>query len=320
MSVERIRWCGLLVAGAVLLPLFAQAQGKSLVERLGYPPEAKLLIVHADDVGMAHSINTATIEAMTRGWVSSAGLMAPCPAFAEAAALARANPSLDFGIHLTLNSEWRSWSWGPVSPLSRVRSLVDRDGFFLRSYIETLGYASAEEVETEIRAQIQRALDAGVRPTHIDSHMGILFMRPSYFDAYRKVAHEFRLPYLLPQPTYDLLRMFDPRRRVSTYGLFREIEASGDVMIDHLIMGIDAAVERRTDAYLEVIEKLKPGVTELIIHCGEDSDELRGIMGSWPYRVADKRAFLNPAVKKALDDAGVRLIGWGAIKALQYGE
>jgi hypothetical protein len=198
--------------------------------------------------------------------------------------------------------------------------LVDGDGFFWRSYVETIGYGGADEVETELRAQIQRVLDCGLRPTHVDSHMGTLFMRPGFFNAYRKVAHEFRLPYVLPQPTSDLLKIFEPRRRLSTSGLFRELEIAGDIMVDDLIMGVDAAAERRSQAYVETIRKLKPGVTELIVHCGEEGEELQEIMGSWAYRVADKRTFLDPVVQKAIDEAGVKLIGWAPIRKLQYGD
>jgi len=310
---------GLFIGLFVILTSLAHAEGKSLVERLGFPPDAKLLIVHADDVGLAHNVNTATLEAMTKGWVSSASIMAPCPWFPEAVALAEANPRLDFGVHLTLNAEWRYYRWGPVAPLAQVRGLADRHGFLWHSYLEGLGRGTAQEVETEIRAQIRRAVDFGIRPTHIDSHMGTLFMESGYFAAYRKVAHEFQLPYLLPRPTANLLEKLDPRQRVVSNGLFKEIEASDDIVIDHLITGIDASPEKRLQAYVDLMKQVKPGVTELIIHCGEDCDELRAITNSWAQRVADKRAFTDPFVKKAIDEAGVKLIGWDAIRKLQYG-
>jgi len=309
-----------LTALAVLIQTLAAAEGASLVERLGYPPETKLLIVHADDVGMCHSVNTATFEAMTKGWVSSASLMVPCPWFPEAAAFAKSNPHLDFGLHLTLNSEWRYYRWGPVTPAPVVKQLVDGEGFLHRNYIETLAYAGADEVEMEIRAQVQRALSFGIKPTHVDSHMGTLFMRPSYFEAYRKVAREFKLPYLLPPPTLNPTKMLDPRRRVSRNGTLKEAEASGDVMIDQLVMGIDVAPDKRTQTYLETIQKMRPGVTEILIHCGKDTEELRAVTSNWANRVADARAFTDPVVRKALDEAGIQLIGWSAIKKLQYGE
>jgi hypothetical protein len=298
----------------------AHAGGPSLVERLGYSPETKLLIVHADDVGMCHSVNMATFEAMTKGWVSSASIMVPCPWFPEAAAFAKSNPHLDFGLHLTLNSEWRHYRWGPIAPAPAVRELVDGEGYFHRNYVETLAYAGADKVEMEIRAQIQRALTFGIRPTHVDSHMGTLFMRPSYFEAYRKVAREFRLPYLLPPPTSNPVKMFDPRRRVSRNGTLKEVEASGDIMVDQLVMGIEVSPEKRTATYVDIIKKMRPGVTEILIHCGKDTEELRAITSGWAHRVADARAFTDPVVQRALDEAGVTLIGWSAIRKLQYGE
>jgi predicted glycoside hydrolase/deacetylase ChbG (UPF0249 family) len=297
-----------------------RAQDKTLVERLGYPREAKLLIVHADDMGMSHNVNVATLDVMKNGWVSSASIMVPCPWFPEAAAMAKENPDLDLGIHLTLNAEWRHYRWGPVASRSLVPGLLDKEGFLPRSVRGALGRATAEEVETEIRAQVQRAIDFGIQPTHIDSHMGTLFARPDFFEAYRKVAHEFKVPFLLPRPTPEMLAVYDPEGRMYSPEKLTAIETSGDIMIDHLVTDIPASAEERTEGYVELAKRLKPGVTELIIHCGGDTDELRAITGSWATRVADARAFRDPAVKKALDEAGVKLIGWAAIKNLQYGE
>ncbi|MCX8037135.1 MAG: polysaccharide deacetylase family protein [Candidatus Sumerlaeia bacterium] len=297
----------------------AKPPSGSIVERLGYPPDAKLLIVHADDFGMCHSVNVATVEAMSRGSVTSASVMAPCAWFPEAAALARENPSLDIGIHITLNSEWRRYRWGPVAPLSEVRSLVDGDGFLFNTFVKTWAHGNPAEVEREIRAQVERVLAFGIRPTHLDSHMGTVFMRQEFFDAYRKIAHEYQLPYLLPRPTGNLLKALDPRLKVSTNGTFKAIEESGDVVIDHLIMGIDAPPDKRKEAYLRLIADLKPGLTQLIIHCGTDSEELRAITNSWAQRNADRQAFTDPDIKRALDAAGVHLIGWAELKKMQYG-
>jgi len=311
---------GLLLALVVFASNLLPAEEPSLVERLGYPRNAKLLIVHADDVGMCHGVNVATVEAMTKGWVSSASIMVPCPWFPEAVELARANPKLDFGLHLTLNSKWRYYKWGPVTPRDQVRSLVDGEGFLRRSYIETLGFAAAEDVEKEIRAQVQRALEFGLHPTHLDSHMGTLFMSYDYFNAYRKVAHEFKIPYLVPEPALHWIEKFDPRRRIATAATMKEIKAAGDIVINDVVMGIEASTEKRTRAYVDVIRNLKPGVTEILMHCGNDSEELKAITHSWAHRAADARAFMDPVVKQAMDEAGVRLIGWATLKKLQYGK
>lgn len=304
------------VAGSTLT---AFGQEKSLVERLGHPPSAKLLIVHADDMGMSHNVNVATLEAMHTGWVSSASIMVPCPWLAEAAAMAKANPDLDLGVHLTLNAEWRRYRWGPVAPRAAVPGLIDKEGYLWRDVLGVLGHSNPREVETEIRAQVQRAVDLGIRPTHVDSHMGTLFANPGFFEAYRKVAHEFKVPYMMPRPTEKLLAAYDPGKQLFTEERVAAIRASGDIMIDHLVTDIDASAENRTQGYVDFIKGLPPGVSQLIIHCGGDTDELRAITNSWAKRVADARAFRDPAVKKALEETGVKLLGWAAIKKLQYG-
>jgi len=278
--LSRKFWSFILVS----LPLFASAQDQSLVERLGYPADAKLLIVHADDMGMSHNVNVATLKGMTEGWISSASIMVPCPWFPEAAAMAKEHPDLDLGIHLTLTAEWRYYRWGPVSPLSQVPGLLDKEGFLPRGVMGVASRATAEEVETEIRAQVQRALDFGIQPTHVDTHMGTLFARPDYFEAYRKVAHEFKLPYLLPRPTPELLAAVGPQGKMFTPERVAEVEKSGDIMIDWLDTGINAPPEKRTEGYVDFAKGLRPGVTELIIHCGADSDELRAITSSWAQR------------------------------------
>src|SRR5688572_20912525 len=130
------------------------AQDRTLAERLGYPKDAKLLIVHADDLGMAHSVNAATLKAFETGLVNSGSIMVPCPWLSEIAAYARANPQADLGLHLTLTSEWTHYRWSPVSPKDRVSSLLDKDGYFRLTESEAAAHADPKQVEMEITAQI----------------------------------------------------------------------------------------------------------------------------------------------------------------------
>src|SRR5215471_16373122 len=157
----------------------AQAQTKSLslAEKLGFSRDAKLLIVHADDVGMTHSVNAATIAALDTGLVNSASIMVPCPWFPEIADYAKSHPEIDFGLHLTLTSERIYYRWGPVAPKSGVPSLVDANGYFYHDWAaETVPsshpaiHVDQQDAERELRAQIDRAYAMGIRPTHLDSH------------------------------------------------------------------------------------------------------------------------------------------------------
>ena len=187
----------LAVAMLALLPVVhvrSQEPTKTIAERLGYPRDAKLLIVHADDLGMAHSVNLATIKALETGLVNSGSIMIPCPWLPEIAAYARANPQADLGLHLTLTSEWTTFRWGPVSPKDRVASLLDKDGYFYLTESDAAAHADPKQVELEITAQIERARALGIQPTHLDSHMGTLYQNKALFEVFLRVARSQKLP------------------------------------------------------------------------------------------------------------------------------
>src|SRR5687768_12006397 len=154
-----------IIAAALALAVPAQAppSSRSLAERLGYPANAKLLIVHADDLGMAHSVNAASIRGLESGLVNSASIMVPCPWFPEIAEYARKNPQADLGLHLTLTSEWTDFRWGPV--LRNVPSLLDPSGYLYKTEDVAAQNIDPREAEAEIRAQITRAREFGINPT-----------------------------------------------------------------------------------------------------------------------------------------------------------
>ena len=172
-----------------------------------FRPDERIFILHADDSGMCHSANAATIRAMSEGVVSSTSVMVPCPWFPEMAAWAREHPEMDVGVHLTLTSEWRHYRWGPVAPREQVPGLVDEEGFLWRRVEDVIAHASPQEVEIEVRAQIERALRFGIKPTHIDSHMGTLFAHPEYFEIYVRLSREYGIPAMLPRPTPQQTQM-----------------------------------------------------------------------------------------------------------------
>jgi len=186
-------WAGTLWATLPVAGLGAQP-AVTLQERLGHPRSARLLVIHADDLGMAHTVNRASFEALERGWITSASIMVPCPWFPEVARFARAHPDADLGLHLVLTSEWTTFRWGPLSPVDQVPSLLDPDGYLPMLETTVAERARPQEAERELRAQIERARAAGVRITHFDSHMNALYGTAGLLDVYRRLANEYKVP------------------------------------------------------------------------------------------------------------------------------
>src|ERR1041385_5722793 len=172
------------------------AQQQTGAERGGDPRDAKRRISHADDLGFAHSADAASFDALNSGAITSASIMMPTPWVTEVAAYAKAHPDADLGLHLTLTSEWQTYRWDGLAPTDKVPSLYDADGTLPNDEAIVAKRAKPEEVERELRAQVERALALGIKPTHLDSHMGALFTKPELVAAYVQVAHDYHLPFL----------------------------------------------------------------------------------------------------------------------------
>ncbi len=300
-----------LLRSSVVLLLLAStlpAQTKTIAERLGYPPDAKLLILHADDLAVAHSVDVATFDALDKGAVSSASVMVPSPWITEVAAYAKAHPNADLGLHLTLTSEWDTYRWGSVEPADKVPSLLDSAGTFPKDEKVVAATAKPLEVEREIRAQISRALALGIRPTHIDSHMGALFSTPELIATYVKVARDYRLPFLALRG--------DPRATPQPPLNHK------DVLLDAVILaGPEVPRDQWKAFYLKSIADLKPGLTEIIVHLGRDDSELQAVtVNHEPYgsawRQRDYDVVTSPEFKKALQDNHVILVTWRELQKL----
>ena len=299
-----IKFLILVSLGLTLAAPTIQAQQQTLAERLGYPKDAKLLIVHADDLGMSHSVNAATLKAFQTGLVNSGSIMVPCPWLSEIAAFARANPQADLGLHLTLTSEWTHFRWGPVTPKDRVTSLLDKDGYFRLTESEAAQKADPKEVELEIRAQIERAKALGIVPTHLDSHMGTLYQTKELFDVFLRVAREYKLP-------VRVAKEWGPRIEVLQAAI-----TPNDVFIDR-ILDINPRVAPQDWAtfYSDAIRKLQPGVTEVVIHLAYDDGEMRGATFDHPdwgaaWRQRDFDFFTSAAFRKLLEENQIKLITW----------
>jgi predicted glycoside hydrolase/deacetylase ChbG (UPF0249 family) len=186
-----------ILISALFLPVFVTHAQKTLQEKLGFSKDSKLLILHADDLGMSHSENSATIYGMEHGSINSASIMVPTPWFSEIAAYARAHPMADLGLHLTLTSEWSYLKWGPVASKSEVPGLVNKNGFLFSSVDSVHRSATTAEVEKELRAQIEKAKQFGVDFTHLDSHMGTIFGKAEFLKVLIKLGREYKVPVLL---------------------------------------------------------------------------------------------------------------------------
>jgi len=288
----------------------AHAQEKNIAERLGYPADAKLVVIHADDLAVAHSVDEASFAALDSKAVSSASIMVPCPWLTEAADYAKAQPDADLGLHLTLTSEWKNYRWGPVAPKDSVASLIAPDGYFYADLPPVAAHATPAEVEREIRAQIELAEKMGIHPTHLDIHMGTLAAKPEFYAALVKVAHEHKLPFLA-------MRVTDPRGKAMLSML-----APNDIIFDSLVIfGPNVQAKDWTQSYVTALSSLKPGLHYLIVHLGYDDSELRAITVDHPdygsaWRQRDFNAVTSPEFKKAIQDNHIVVIGWRDLKKL----
>jgi predicted glycoside hydrolase/deacetylase ChbG (UPF0249 family) len=271
----------------------------TLAERLGYEPDAKLLIVNCDALGSTRSANVGVYEALRHGVATSASLMVPCPWARDAAAGYRGE---DVGVQLTLNAEWETYRWGP---LTRSPSLLDGDGGFPRTIEDSWDHADLDEVLRECRTQIERAIVWGFDVSHLDSHLGTMQLRPEFFDVYLELAAEFGLPVRMAGASAEHAVGFPFRRLAAEEGI---------VFPDHLVVapvGARRAVER-------ALFDLRPGVTEIFLHPAVDTDELRAACTDWAGRVEDHALLCHdPSFPDLVERADARLIGYRELRALQ---
>jgi hypothetical protein len=281
---------------------FAQVPVKSVQERLGYPANARLLVIHADDFGMNHSVNRATSEALLNHWITSASILVPCPWFLEAADFAKSHPDLDLGIHQALNSEWTTFRWGPITSKDQVPTLFDDQGYLPLDTPAVAKNANPSQVETELRAQVDRAQKFGVHITHLDTHMAALFSSPDLYKVYLKMGHSYHLPILEEwQGTHGPLGITPPQ----------------DEMLVQKVISIDPGVSAAdwVGWYQKQLTPLGPGVYEMIIHLAYDDDEMRGAAfdhQDWgsAWRQHDFDMVKGAEFQKFLKDQGFFLVGW----------
>jgi len=277
------------------------------LEALGFGPRDKLLILHADDVGMCHSVNEASFERLGEGYVSSASLMAPCPWILEATEFFSRETGLDVGVHSTLTSEWRYYKW---RPLTMAGGLCRGDGFMWASVEEVAARATASEVEAELSAQVRFLADRGVKLTHLDTHMGTVYARPDFLESYLRVASASGILPMVPRLTPEVEAV--ARSQGLPVEKLRSMTAGVPVQLDALLGLPSGTLEEKRRALMAFLAGLRPGsISQVIVHLGLDTYELKAIIGEgYKERYFEYMLVKDPDVRAAIDRSNVHLVGW----------
>lgn len=298
------------------LPAMGQ-NSPTLSERLGYSKTDKLLIVHADDIGLSHSENIATLEAVRSGIVNSTSIMMPSAWATEVGELIKDYPDLDIGVHITLTNEWHTYKWGPTASKSEVGGLVGPDGFMYKDCASVAKYASPEEVEKEMRAQIESALKIGIMPTHLDSHMGCVFYgRPEFLASYLRLAKEYGIPAMVnPQIMEGIIR--------PNAALFEGINLDEIPVVDFVAIASESVYDNQglEGFYTDLLNNLQPGLTVLLNHVAFDDNEMRAITTRFTHwhaawRQADFDFFTSEKAKNLLEVNSIKLVTWREIGSI----
>ena len=281
-------------------------------EKLGFEKGKKVLIIHADDAGMCPEANRAIEKYLEKGEIKSTSVMMPCPAAEPMVEWAKKQSDIDLGIHLTLTSEWKSYRWGPVSDSAKVPGLIDPDGKFWHEVPGVVAHASAGEVETEIRAQIEKAKSLGWQPTHLDSHMGTLFGSPDYIEVYLKVSEEYNIPAAIVD--------FSDKKIVEFYQKMgypindEEVKLVENYKLPKLdfytYVPKGATYEELKKSFFKMVKSLKPGLIQVFFHPSEYSANLKTITNSWQQRVWEAELFSDPEVRDFLATEEVVITNW----------
>lgn len=285
-------------------------KGQTYAQRLGWDAADVVLILHIDDAGMSHSSNMGVVEATEKGVANSFSIMMPCSWVPEMARYIREHPGLDSGLHLTLTSEWKLYRWGPLAGKRQVPGLVDSEGCLWPSVEQVAKSATPDEVERELRAQIERAELLGIPITHLDSHMGTLFARPDYFERYAKLGIEKRIPIMIVAPNAPHLAPQERQTAALLAEWAEKVWKAGLPVLDDLHTEFTSYKGDKSERLIGLLRELKPGVTQILFHASRPTEEFPLITGSSAARRADLEALLDPRVKREIQERGIILTTW----------
>lgn len=284
------------------MTIIAKSQTNRL---LGYPDDARLLLVNADDFGMCHAINQAIFLTLKQGLVRSTSLMVPCPWGLHAMHLLREDPGIAFGVHLTAICDTVNYRWGPLTPKEQVPSLVDEAGYFysFERMPEFMTQARLDELEVEFRVQIEAVLSANLKPTHLDWHC-LRGGRPDIFDMMLGLAKEYGLAL-----------------RVVERSMIEKVQRQGLPSNDHQMLdSFSLSMADKATRYAQLLRELPAGLTEWAVHPGLGNRELQAIQpGGWEVRQTDFDFLMSQAARDIVKEEGIVLVDYRPLQVLWSG-
>lgn len=293
-------------------------QPNPVLQKLGFAPTDRLVIIHTDDIGMCQASLSAYQELWDFGLITSGAVMVPCPWFLGAAQMARRNPAMDLGVHLTLTSEWVTYRWGAISTRAAESGLVDPQGYFYQWTPPAQEHADPEYARTEMIAQVERAFAEGINVTHVDTHMGTV-AHPKFMASYIELAFRYKVPVFLPrldEAGWMATERMDAAAAAQAAGLVQMMEDAGFPLVD----AMDGMPLDQPEGQLELAKRklaaLPAGITHFIIHPSKDTPELAAITTDAPSRVANFNTFMMEELKTFLREQGIHPIGYRQLKEL----
>ncbi len=287
-----------------------------LLKKLGFSNNDRVVIIHADDLGMCQSTITACKELFVLSGISSAAVMVPCPWFLSATRLSREVENVDLGVHITLTSEWKEYRWRPISTIDVESGLFDSQGYFHAKSKEVQINGNPTYVREEINAQINRAMIAGIVPTHIDTHMGAV-AHPKFMFDYINAGLSRKIPPMLFRLTKNewMNIGLDETSAAMVEMFLLNLEEQGVPLLDHLRSIPLDVPDNRFEQAKDIFEALPPGITHFIIHPATETPELKAITPDWMSRVGDYQLFRDLEIHKYLKNYGIHVIGYEDVKS-----
>ncbi len=288
-----------------------------ILRKLGLSDDDRVAIIHTDDIGMCQSNVDAFADLWEAGIISSGAIMFPCSWSNAAIEYSKAHPQADLGVHMTLTSEWQTYRWGPISTRDRRSGMMDNEGYFFRTSEEAQKHGKPRAVKIELQAQLDRALNAGLKPTHIDTHMGSVAC-VKFMNAYIGLAEKYKLPPMIFRMDEEEWRAtgLDPLTAKLAARLIANLEEKKIPLLDHICQLPLDTDKDHMDVAKKALSELKPGITHFIIHPNKDTPEIRAIAPDWRARVGNYQDFMSDEMRKHIKKIGLHVIGYRALAEL----